>query len=82
MHGIVKRTTEKINSAIIQDFEIVAQKIYLVSKADTSLPLQPADSERTLPSETNKEDINNTLVSLNTRLNNRVLDLRAKINHM
>jgi aspartyl/asparaginyl-tRNA synthetase len=81
IHGIVKRTTEKIKSATIQDFEIHARKIYLVSKAHTPLPLQPADSEGALPSETDKEDINSPLVSLNTRLNNRVLDLRAKINH-
>jgi aspartyl-tRNA synthetase len=81
MHGNVKRTTEKIKSATIQDFEIHAKKIYLVSKAHTPLPLQPADSERALPSETDKEDVSSPLVSLNTRLNNRVLDLRARINH-
>jgi aspartyl/asparaginyl-tRNA synthetase len=85
VHGMVKRTTEKIKSATIQDFEIHVRKIYIVSKAHTPLPLQPADSERALPSETDKEtgkeDVNSPLVSLNTRLNNRVLDLRAKINH-
>lgn len=80
IHGIVKRTAEQIKSTTVQDFEIQAKKIYLVSKASTPLPLQPADSERALPSETN-EDVNSPLVSLNTRLNNRVLDLRAKINH-
>ena len=81
IHGIVKRTNEKINSATIQDFEIHVKKIYLVSKAVAALPLQVADSERPLPSETKTEDISSPLVSLNTRLNNRVLDLRAKINH-
>jgi aspartyl-tRNA synthetase len=81
VHGVVKRTTEKIKSATIHDFEIRAKKIYIVSKAHTPLPLQPADSEGALPSETEKEDITSPLVSLNTRLNNRVLDLRAKINH-
>ncbi|OBT69155.1 hypothetical protein VE03_02013 [Pseudogymnoascus sp. 23342-1-I1] len=82
VHGLVKRTTEKIKSATIQDYEISVQKIFVVSKAHTPLPLQPADSERALPSEeTDKEDITSPLASLNTRLNNRVLDLRAKINH-
>jgi aspartyl-tRNA synthetase len=81
LHGIVKRTPEKIKSATVQDFEIRAKKIYIVSKAHTPLPIQPADSERALPSETKEEeDVNSPLVSLNTRLNNRVLDLRAKIN--
>ncbi|KFY17214.1 hypothetical protein V491_05075 [Pseudogymnoascus sp. VKM F-3775] len=82
VHGIVKRTAEKIKSSTIQDYEISVRKIYVVSKAYTPLPLQPADSERALPSEeADKEDITSPLVSLNTRLNNRVLDLRAKINH-
>ncbi|KAL5348883.1 hypothetical protein ACLOAV_006308 [Pseudogymnoascus australis] len=82
VHGIVKRTAEKIKSATIQDYEISVKKIYVVSKAHTPLPLQPADSERALPSEeTDKEGVTGPLVSLDTRLNNRVLDLRAKINH-
>lgn len=81
IHGTVKRTTEKIKSATIQDFEIQARKIYPVSVAHIPLPLQPADSEGPLPSETEKEDTTSPLVSLNTRLNNRVLDLRAKLNH-
>jgi hypothetical protein len=81
VHGTVKRTTEKIKSATIQDFEIHAQKVYFVSKSHVPLPLQPADSERALPSETQKEDVSSPLVSLNTRLNNRSIDLRAKINH-
>lgn len=81
LHGIVKRTPEKVKSTTVQDFEIHAKKIYLVSKAHTPLPLQPVDSEGPLPSETTNEDISSPLVSLNTRLNNRVLDLRAKINH-
>ncbi|KAI9708574.1 MAG: hypothetical protein M1820_003792 [Bogoriella megaspora] len=81
VHGIVKRTAEKIKSASIQDFEVHVQKIYVDNKAHTPLPLQPADSERALPSETNKEDTNSPLVSLNTRLDHRALDLRAKVNH-
>jgi aspartyl/asparaginyl-tRNA synthetase len=80
IYGLVKRAPEPIKSTTVQDFEIQVKKIYIVSKASTPLPLQPADSERALPSETN-EDVNSPLVSLNTRLNNRVLDLRAKINH-
>ena len=85
--GIVKRTSEKIKSTTVQSFEVHAKKIYILSKAQVPLPLQPADSERPLPleemKETSGEDegISGPLVSLNTRLNNRVLDLRAKINH-
>jgi aspartyl/asparaginyl-tRNA synthetase len=78
--GVVKRTSEKIQSTTIQ-----ARKIYIVSKAQLPLPLQPADSEGPLPSEdkdsTTEVSQAQPLVSLNTRLNNRVLDLRAKLNH-
>ena len=41
VHGIVKRTAEKIKSSTIQDYEISVKKIYVVSKAHTPLPLQP-----------------------------------------
>ena len=81
IHRTVKRTTEHIKSATVQDFEIYTKKIYLVSKAHTPLPLQPADSEGALPLETSNEETASPLVSLNTRLNNRVLDLRARLNH-
>ena len=81
--GVVKRTTEKIQSTTIQDFELHARKIFIVSKAQLPLPLQPADSEGPLPLEDKDltAEVSQPLVSLNTRLNNRVLDLRAKINH-
>jgi aspartyl/asparaginyl-tRNA synthetase len=81
IHGLVKSAPEKIKSATIQDYEVHVQKIFIVSKAFSPLPLQPVDSERALPSETEVEESSGPLVSLNTRLNNRVLDLRAKINH-
>lgn len=83
--GVVKKTSEKIQSATVQDFELHAKRIYIVSKAQLPLPLQPADSERPLPSEdkdpTTEGGQAQPLVSLNTRLNHRVLDLRAKLNH-
>ncbi|KAF2272936.1 class II aaRS and biotin synthetase [Westerdykella ornata] len=49
--GVVKRTSEKIQSTTIQDFELHARRISTVSKAQLPLPLQPADSEGPLPSE-------------------------------
>jgi aspartyl/asparaginyl-tRNA synthetase len=79
--GVVKRPAEKIKSTSVQDFEIQARKIYIVAKAQAPLPLQPADSEGPLPLEDEKDSTASPLVSLNTRLNNRVLDLRAKLNH-
>jgi aspartyl-tRNA synthetase len=86
--GLVKRVQEPIKSATIKDFEIHIFKLFVEVKAQTPLPLQVDDAERPLPSEglgdedeTAKDGDARPLVGLNTRLNNRTLDLRAKINH-
>lgn len=85
--GLVKRVQEPIKSASIKDFEIHIQKLYIEVKAEVPLPLQVEDAERPLPSDAVVEDESKQeeggerpLVSLNTRLNNRTIDLRAKIN--
>ena len=85
--GLVKRVQEPIKSATIKDFEIHIQKLFVEVKADVPLPLQVEDAERPLPSDAAAEDeqkqeegAERPLVSLNTRLNNRTIDLRAKIN--
>jgi aspartyl-tRNA synthetase len=85
--GLVKRVQEPIKSASIKDFEIHVQKLHVEVKAEVPLPLQVEDAERPLPSDTAADDDQKQeeggerpLVSLNTRLNNRTLDLRAKIN--
>lgn len=86
--GLVKRVKEPIKSATIKDFEIHILKLFVEVKAEVPLPLQVEDAERPLPTDTGAEDKQKEeenderpLVSLNTRLNNRTLDLRAKINH-
>lgn len=85
--GLVKRVQEPIKSATIKDFEIHVQKLFIEVKAEVPLPLQVEDAERPLPNDTvvdeeqtQEEGGERPLVSLNTRLNNRTLDLRAKIN--
>ncbi|KAK7189576.1 hypothetical protein DPSP01_001570 [Paraphaeosphaeria sporulosa] len=86
--GLVKKAPEPINSATIKDFEIHIKKVFIEKKAEVPLPLQVEDAERPLPSEGLGEEEEKAaegdarpLVSLNTRLNNRTIDLRAKINH-
>lgn len=86
--GLVKRVKEPIKSATIKDFEIHIQKLFVEVKAEVPLPLQVEDAERPLPEtglgdedEKQEEGDARPLVGLNTRLNNRTLDLRAKINH-
>jgi aspartyl/asparaginyl-tRNA synthetase len=83
--GLVKRVKEPIKSASIKDFEIHIQKLFIEVKAEVPLPLQVEDAERPLPTdaaaeEEQEEGAERPLVSLNTRLNNRTIDLRAKIN--
>jgi len=85
--GLVKKAPEPIKSASIQDFEIHIKQLFIEAKAQIPLPLQVDDCERPLPAETaateeeqKEEGGERPLVSLNTRLNNRTIDLRAKIN--
>jgi aspartyl/asparaginyl-tRNA synthetase len=81
--GLVKRVQDPIKSASIKDFEIHIQKLFIEVKADVPLPLQVEDAERPLPTTEEGQDSEEgtgPLVSLNTRLNNRTIDLRAKIN--
>lgn len=84
--GLVKRVKEPIKSATIKDFELHITKLFIESKAEV-LPLQVEDAERPLPVDNVDEEVKQEesegrpLVGLNTRLNNRTLDLRAKINH-
>ncbi|KAF2273664.1 aspartyl-tRNA synthetase [Westerdykella ornata] len=82
--GTVKRVQEPIKSATIKDFEIHVSKLFVEAKAHV-LPLQVEDAERPLPTEGAAEEIKEgegrPLVGLNTRLNHRTIDLRAKINH-
>ncbi|KAF2752341.1 aspartyl-tRNA synthetase [Sporormia fimetaria CBS 119925] len=82
--GTVKRAPEPVKGATIKDFEVHITKLFVEAKADV-LPLQVDDAERPLPvegaGEEEKASDGRPLVGLNTRLNNRTLDLRAKINH-
>lgn len=73
VEGIVKSVQEKIHSATQQDVEIHCQKIFVVSKADAMLPLQIEDASRPETDELAK-------VNQDTRLDNRVIDLRTTTN--
>lgn len=71
-------------SATISDFELHIKKLYTISRAEIGLPIQIEDAEGPLPEEGVEEQTvkegERPLVSLNTRLNNRYMDLRAKHN--
>lgn len=82
--GIVKEPFEPVKSTTISNREIEIKKVWIVSKAVPQLPIQIEDAERRIPAEGEEAETaedNRPLVSLNTRLDNRVLDLRSMLNH-
>ena len=83
VHALVKKPKEPVKSTTIQDLEVHVQKLYIVAKADAQLPMQVEDAERPLPGEgtETEEEGSRPIVTLNTRLNNRVIDLRGKHTH-
>ncbi|OJD33933.1 aspartyl-trna synthetase [Diplodia corticola] len=86
VHGLVRGVKEPIKSATLKNLEVHIQKLYIISKAEPQLPLQVEDAERPLPEEgaTAEEEAakegERPRVALATRLDNRVLDLRATHN--
>lgn len=84
--GLVKQPKEPVTSTSISNFELHVEKIYLISEAAEKLPVQVKDCMRAPPvgEETQEEDEVDSqgipIVSLNTRLNNRILDVRTAAN--
>uniref|UniRef100_A0A7E4UTF2 Aspartate--tRNA ligase, cytoplasmic n=1 Tax=Panagrellus redivivus TaxID=6233 RepID=A0A7E4UTF2_PANRE len=72
VYGLVKKVDQKIASCSQQDIEVAVQQVFVVSAAAQRLPLQIEDASRSA-------DDSSDLVSVNldTRLDNRVLDLRT-----
>ncbi|KAF1344672.1 hypothetical protein BDV97DRAFT_362191 [Delphinella strobiligena] len=82
--GLVKKTPEPVKSATISHLEIHIKKLHIIAKADIQLPMQVQDAERPIPvdgAEEEQDASGRPNVTLNTRLNNRVIDLRGKHNH-
>ncbi|KAK5117451.1 hypothetical protein LTR85_008836 [Meristemomyces frigidus] len=83
-HVLVKKPKDPVKSCTIENLEVHIKKLFIVSKADSQLPLQVEDAERPLPLEGQEaqtdEEGGRPVVGLSTRLNNRVLDLRASQN--
>ncbi|RAH80302.1 aspartyl-tRNA synthetase [Aspergillus japonicus CBS 114.51] len=80
--GIVKKPAVSISSATLSDHEVHIRKVYIISEAAQMLPMQVKDAERP-PPETTEEgpqvDADGApIVTLKTRLDNRVLDLQTE----
>ncbi|KZO96030.1 aspartate-tRNA ligase [Calocera viscosa TUFC12733] len=82
VQGIVARPLEPVQSVTIKDSEIHIAKLFVISSVETRLPFTMDDASR--PEEeyerSEKEGIQYNRVLLETRLNNRVLDLRTQTN--
>jgi len=77
VEAVVKKVDEKIESCTQQDVELHVKQVWVVSASDPKLPLQIEDAGRKL---TDEDEGNFARVNQDTRLDNRVLDLRTPTN--
>ncbi|EPT04273.1 hypothetical protein FOMPIDRAFT_1014148 [Fomitopsis schrenkii] len=80
VEGTVKKTPEPIKSATVQDVEIHISQIHLESGLDTVLPFSVEDATRPDTENDATEEAQFKRVLLDTRLNNRIVDLRTTTN--
>lgn len=75
LEGIIKKTNSPVNYTTIKDYELDVKKVSIISESDL-IPMQLDDLTRKID-ENDEEQIK---VSQNTRLNNRIIDLRTTTN--
>ncbi|KAH7343981.1 aspartate-tRNA ligase [Rhizoctonia solani] len=73
VEGLVKRSPEEIKGATIKDAEVHITKIHTISEPESRLPFNLEDADKAQGDEREVPT-----VSFDTRLNNRVLDLRTQ----
>uniref|UniRef100_R4G997 Aspartate--tRNA ligase, cytoplasmic n=1 Tax=Anolis carolinensis TaxID=28377 RepID=R4G997_ANOCA len=74
IEGVVRKVPHKIGGCTQQDVELHVQRIYVISLAEPRLPLQLDDAIRP---EVDGEEEGRATVNQDTRLDNRVIDLRT-----
>ncbi|KAJ6610054.1 hypothetical protein B0H10DRAFT_2166162 [Mycena sp. CBHHK59/15] len=83
VEGVVKKSPELIKSASVGDVEVLISKLHLISGIDGRLPFSLDDASRAdsdePPADADKVQ-QFSRVLLETRLNNRVVDLRTQTN--
>jgi aspartyl-tRNA synthetase len=80
--GMVQKPDPPVASASVSDLEIHVQKMYIESET-TNLPMQVKDAERPPPESAEEGQLDAEgapLVTLKTRLDNRVIDLQTACN--
>ncbi|CAH0404242.1 unnamed protein product [Chilo suppressalis] len=78
VHGTVVKTASPVESCTVSDVELLASEIWVVSSAKAQLPLQIEDAAR--PEKNDDPEALKIRVNQDTRLDNRVLDLRTPAN--
>ncbi|KIO33847.1 hypothetical protein M407DRAFT_240953 [Tulasnella calospora MUT 4182] len=79
VEGVCQTPVEPIKSTTVSNIEILVRKIHIIATVDGRLPFSFDDASR--PEELyEKEDAQFNKVLLDTRLNNRVFDLRTPTN--
>ena len=81
--GTVKKAAVPIVSATYSNVEIHIHKVYMIAEAIQQLPMQVKDAERPAPESTEEGQVDSEgapIVTLKTRLDNRVLDLQTEAN--
>ncbi|KAL0078065.1 hypothetical protein J3Q64DRAFT_1767499 [Phycomyces blakesleeanus] len=76
----IVKPVEEVKSCTISDAELAIEKIHVISEAQGRLAFSLEDASRP-ESEYENEDSQFVRVNLDTRLNNRVLDLRTTTNN-
>ncbi|KAF8519062.1 hypothetical protein JB92DRAFT_2900429 [Gautieria morchelliformis] len=79
VEGVVQLPKEEVKSASVSNVEILISQLHVVAYPESRLTFSIEDASRP-ESEFEKEDTQYTKVLLDTRLNNRVLDLRTQTN--
>lgn len=87
--GVVQKPNPPVESATLSTLEVHVRKIYIISEAIQQIPMQVKDAERPIPKdieggdetgEAQKDASGTPIVTLKTRLDNRVIDLQTECN--
>ena len=82
--GLIQKPFEPVHSTTIQNLELHVQKCFIIADGPEQLGMQVKDAERPPPLgdelEEQADETGTPFVSLATRLNHRVLDLRTPLN--
>ncbi|KAI9508767.1 hypothetical protein F5148DRAFT_1275600 [Russula earlei] len=80
VEGIVHKSPEEIKGATIKDVELLLTRIHLISGLESRLPFSIDDASRADNELDENPDAQFNRVLLDTRLNNRIVDLRTQTN--